>query len=93
MTVPLNAQQAVVLMAVPYVTDTAEVRLAVNAKIKMGVVDLVARTVIETVVLEDSVTPSGGTVSDWAGAEAAVDTITSMFGKAASISFSACSAW
>lgn len=71
MTVPLNAQQAVVLMAVPYVTDTAEVRLAVNAKIKMGVVDLVARTVVETVVLEDSVTPSGGTVSDWAGAEAA----------------------
>lgn len=69
MTVPLNAQQAAVLMAVPYVTEVRPGSYAVNAKIKLGVVDFVSRTVVETAVLEDSVTPPGE--SGWDGAEAA----------------------
>lgn len=67
--VPLNLTMAVVLMVVPYVTPVSVDRFAVNAKIKMGVIDLVSRTVVETVVLEDSATPAGQ--SGWAGAEAA----------------------
>ena len=68
-TVPLNPQQAVVLMAIPYVMEVRPGNHAVNAKIKLGVVDFVSRTVVETAVLEDSVTPPGE--SGWDGAEAA----------------------
>lgn len=68
-TVPLNAQQAAVLMTVPYVTEVRPGRHAVNAKIKLGVLDFVSRTVVETVSLADSVTAPGE--SGWDGAEAA----------------------
>lgn len=50
---PLNAQQAVILMTVPYFEKSWGDNFNIKAKIKLGVIDLVAPAVVETVVLGD----------------------------------------